>query len=106
MKTLGLDIPDNCTLIFHANGIKVRISLNIPKELRNFIPIDKTHKATEFYIYWVQFDLESKYCNDKNIRSIYNKLLNAAMRDVRVAKQKFLQHQINKLQQTQTQLEF
>ena len=30
MKTSGLDIPDNCTLIFHANGIKVRVSLNIP----------------------------------------------------------------------------
>ena len=106
MKTSGLDIPDNCTLIFHANGIKVRVSLNIPKELRKFIPKERLHKADEFFVYWIQKDIPLEFCSAKNIKEVYEHLLNTAMQNVRMRKQEFLQHQINKLQQMQTQLEF
>jgi hypothetical protein len=41
-----------------------------------------------------------------NIKEVYEHLLNTAMQNVRMRKQEFLQHQINKLQQKQTQLEF
>lgn len=106
MKTSGLDIPDNCTLIFHANGIKVRVSLNIPKELRKLIPKERLHKADEFFVYWIQKDIPLEFCSAKNIKEVYEHLLNIAMQNVRMRKQEFLQYQINKLQQKQTQLEF
>lgn len=106
MKTSGLDIPDNCTLIFHANGIKVRVSLNIPKELRKFIPKERLHKADEFFIYWIQKDIPLEFCSAKNIKDTYEYLLNVAMQNVRMRKQEFLQSQINNLADKITQLEF
>lgn len=106
MKTSGLDLPDNCTLIFHANGIKVRVSLNIPRELRKFIPKERLHKADEFFVYWIQKDIPLEFCSVKNIKDTYEHLLNITMQNIRMRKQEFLQHQINKLQQIQPQLEF
>lgn len=106
MKTSGLDIPDNCTLIFHANGIKVRVSLNIPKELRKFIPKERLYKADEFFIYWIQKDIPLEFCSAKNIKDTYEYLLNVAMQNVRMRKQEYLQSQINNLAEKVIQLEF
>jgi len=106
MKTLGLDLPDNCTLKFNANGIEVRASLNVPKDLFRFLFKGNVHKAPSYLVYSLKYQVNSENVSAKNIRKIYDYLLNNAMRNVREAKRKSLKSQIKNLKATQIKIDF
>lgn len=98
MKISGINLPDNCTLTFTANSIKVRVSLNISKSLLKFVPKGKYSKGATHYVYWVSQDVELKYCSPKNLRGVYSDLLYKAMANVRRMKIELLNSQINSLE--------
>jgi hypothetical protein len=101
MKITGLSLPDNCSLNFHANGIKVRVSLNIEKGLLKYITRDKVSKGDKHYVYWCAKDIPLKHCSAKNIENTYMYLLNNAMINVRKYKQYMLEEQINNIRMIQ-----
>lgn len=106
MKISGLNLPDNCSLHFHANGIKVRVSLNIEPELLKFVPKGKSSKGKNFLVYWCAQDIPLKQCSVKNIEETYKWLLNKCMQNVRRMKQEMLEKQISQLQSKQIKLNF
>ena len=106
MKISGLSLPDNCSLNFHANGIKVRVSLNIEPELLKYVPKGKSAKGDKHLVYWCAKDIPLKYCSAKNIEDTYHNLLNRAMQNVREMKREMLKDQIQKLQNSQTKISF
>lgn len=107
MKISGLDqLPDNCSLHFHANGIKVRVSLNIERELLPYIPKGKVDRGDKFYVYWCSKEIPLAFCTPKNIRETYEYLLNNTMRNVREFKKQHLDSQIKKLESAQKEINF
>jgi len=106
MKISGINFPDNCSLHFHANGIKMRVSINIEKDLIPFVPNGKLQKGDKFFVYWCATEVPLKYCTPKNLSETYNYLLNRVMINVRRMKQEKLHAEINKLENIQTKLDF
>lgn len=106
MKIYGLSLPDNCSLHFHANGIKVRVSLNIEPELLKFVPKGKSAKGDKFFVYWCSINLPLEKCSAKNIEDTFSHLLNVAMQNIRKMKKLMLDDQIRRLEEKQTKLEF
>jgi hypothetical protein len=106
MKVYGFDIPDNCSVSFHDQGIRVRVSLNVPEELQPFIPKESLAKGKEFCVFWVSQDIRWKECSKSLIEKSYHLLLNRVMQNVRVKKQELLERQIVKLKEVQKTLEF
>lgn len=83
MKT-NLAIPDNCILIFTEEGLKMRVTLNIPKDLVEYIPkfyLDKGKKFNTFVLISEVTD-----CTRGGIHSKYNSMVRKAMRMVRYYK--------------------
>lgn len=83
MKT-NLNIPDNCTLIFNKEGLEMRVTLNIPKDLVEYVPkfyLDKGEKFNTFV-------LRSKVinCTYEGIHSKYNSMVERAMLLIRYYK--------------------
>ena len=104
MKVTGLDLPDNCSLKFHANGIEVRVSINISRELAKFCPPEKVTRGDKYLVYWVKQDISLPFCSAKNLEMTYNKLLNTAMQNVRMRKREMLESQIVNLQDRYRQI--
>lgn len=105
MKVIGLDLPENCTITFGVNSIKVGVTLNIPRELLPFMPREKVWKKKQL-IYWVSQEIPLEHCSAKNISDLYYHLLNKAMRNVREKKQLMLSSQIMNLKLQQQKLDF
>jgi hypothetical protein len=105
MKVYGLDIPNNCSVSFCDEGIKIRVSLNVPEELKPFIPKESLAKGQEYCVFWVSQELKWRECSKARIVQSYYLLLNRVMQNVRVKKQELLQHQIDQLKETQKTLE-
>jgi len=103
MKIVGLKLPENCTLTFHANGIDVRVSLNVEKDLLPWLPAERIHKGTMF-VYWIRDTIPLEYCSPKNICSMYNILLKRAMIRVREAKERRLRTEIRYFEELHNQL--
>lgn len=107
MKINGiLPLPDNCSLEWTANFIKVRVSLNIEKELIKFIPKNKLCKGKKFWVYWVAKEIPLVHCTPKNIEETYFNLQRKAMINLRNYKKRMLDNQINNLKFKQTKLKF
>ena len=83
MKT-NLAIPDNCILIFSKEGLEMRVTLNIPKDLVGYVPKFYLDRGKKFNT----FVLRSKVtdCTHGGIHSKYNSMVRTAMRMVRYYK--------------------
>ena len=106
MKTQGLNLPDNCTLKFHANGITVHASLNIPKELLKYISKGRVYKSEHHLVYFLEKEIPLKYCSSKNIREVYLFLINKAMQNLRERKKEMLTNQILRLKEKELKVNF
>jgi len=107
MKISGLpELPDNCSLKFHANGVRVRVSLNIEKELIPLVPKGKLQRGSKFFVYWCAEEIPLIYSTPKNINMVYENLLNRAMRNVRQMKKEMLDSQIRVLKAKQIKIKF
>jgi hypothetical protein len=96
---LNLDLPDNVTLDFNANGVEVFVSLNIPTYLKVYISPNNLYKAKQFYIYKLGFQLESKYITKKNILEVHQMLLVRLMTHIRDYKSLYYKQQAQQLRQ-------
>lgn len=107
MKINGIaDLPDNCSLNWNANNIKVRVSLNVERDLVRFIPKNKLHKGKKFWVYWVAKDIPLIKCTPKNIEETYYHLQRVVMINLRNFKKAKLNSQIKSLKSTQLVLDY
>lgn len=88
MKT-NLELPDNVTLNFDANGAFVRVVLNIPKELVKYVSPNNLSKGGTFNIYQIQQHIPSSNISKNAIMELYRILLARAMSNVRGYKAKY-----------------
>lgn len=83
MKT-NLAIPDNCILIFTKEGLTMRVTLNIPKDLVEYIPKSYLCKGKKFNTFVLISEVTD--CTYDGIHSKYNSMVRKAMRMVRYYK--------------------
>ena len=93
----NLELPDNVTLNFDANGVSVVVSLNIPKELVPFMPKENMHKGKEFNVYSLKMYIPSANISKKNILEVHSILLLKLMSNIRKYKIEWLKHQVRNL---------
>lgn len=78
------DLP-NLHLEFTEDGLKVTVTLNIPKDLRPYLAKNKVQKCKKLYVYWCSYTITCKPTKQVII-DIYNQLMSNAMINVRNAK--------------------
>lgn len=83
MKT-NINLPDNCTLIFSEKRIAMRVTLNIPKELVEYIPKFYLGRGKKFNTFVLHSEVTD--CTYKAIHSTYNSMVGRAMLLVRYYK--------------------
>jgi len=106
MKIHGISLPDNCTLSFHANGVKVGVSLNISKKLLGLMPRNNVWKGNKMFVYVLSKEIPLKYSTPKNMKAAYEHLLNKAMQNIRLKKLELIDDEITQLEQCQQKLNF
>lgn len=104
MKTSGLILPENCNLHFHANGIIVRVSLNIPRNLVSKFDKQRIFKGNDMFVYSIEKELEWEYCSPKNITQVYNLLVTRAMKNIRGKKIQKIKEEVTNLKKVEKQL--
>jgi hypothetical protein len=105
MKT-NLDLPDNVTLKFDANGVFVRVVLNVPKELVPYISPNNRSQGTTFNTYQIHQHIPSIHISYKTIMEVYQVLLTRAMSNVRAYKAKYYEAESKRLNFVPLQLSF
>lgn len=75
----------NLHLEFTDEGLKVTVTLNVPKDLRPYLSKHKVQKCKKLYVYWCSHTITCKPTKTV-IVSIYNQLMSNAMTNVRNAK--------------------
>lgn len=83
MKT-NIDLPDNCTLIFSEKEIAMRVTLNIPRDLVEYIPKFYLSRGKKFNTFVLRSKItEVSY---EAIHSMYNSMVGRAMLLIRYYK--------------------
>lgn len=85
----NLELPDNVSLNFDANGVFVRVVLNIPKELVKYVSPNNLSKGGTFNTYQIQQHILSSNISKNVIMEVYRVLLARAMANVRGYKSKY-----------------
>ena len=85
----------NTHLKFTEFGMKMIVTLNIPKEIVLFMPNKNVFLKNKFYVHWAEMYI--KHPAEKNIVEGYNALMKIVMHNARSGKIKFLEHQKNKI---------
>lgn len=83
----------NYHLEIDGNGVKVWVSLNIEPGLRKYLCHTNIFKAKKFWTYCLRVNIDK--VNGNSIEQAYSSLLNQAMINIREAKKKWLDDQIN-----------
>lgn len=74
----------NTHVEFTNEGIRLVITLNIPKDLIHYMPKCKIQKSNKFYVYWVADTIKDATLN--KLKACYNNLMAVAMTNIRNAK--------------------
>lgn len=83
MKT-SLSIPDNCTLVFDKKGLTMVVTLNIPKDLVEYVPKFYLGRGKKFNTFVLRSEVTD--CTYEAIHSKYSSMVRMAMRMVRYYK--------------------
>jgi len=92
----SFSFPPNVTMMFGDQGIALRLVLNIPKNLRDYVPHKNKGRGKKFNTFIVERQVEGAPSRE-NLENIYSGLLKQAMFEVRVCKlKKILQENTKK----------
>lgn len=89
----------NTHLKFDSEGLKLVVTINIPKDLLRFLPRERTAFKSKHYVYWVTIRIENPNIN--SIKDAYNLLMQNSMVNIRSAKIEQIKQQQIKIQQSQ-----
>jgi len=78
----------NTSISFNANGVFLRVSLNIPPDLAKFLSPNNVTKGKHRHVYALKMHIESDMVCKNNLESVHNMLLNNCMKNIRKAKSK------------------
>ena len=85
----------NFHIEINPNGTTVWVSLNIEPEMKKHLSPNNIFKGDKLWVYALRKEVEN--LNFKTLETTYNELMNRAMINVREAKKKVLDEQIEKL---------
>lgn len=74
----------NTHIEFTQEGVKLTITLNIPKSLVSYMPKNKVNICNKFYVYWVADTIQNATLG--KLKERYNILMRVAMTNIRNAK--------------------
>lgn len=78
----------NTSIEFNANGVWLRVSLNIEPGLAQYLSSNNVFKGRYRTVYSLRSFLESAYICKDSMKNIHNMLLSNCMKHIRIAKQK------------------
>ena len=81
MKIVGLNLPDSATITFHANGIKVKVALNIPKEIVPFVSKNNLQTG-KVNTYFLEKNVPLNVCTARVLKETFYLLLERAKRNI------------------------
>ena len=81
---IDINLPDNCTLIFSEKGIAMRVTLNIPRDLVEYIPKFYLDRGKKFNTFILRSNITD--CTYEGIHSMYNSMVGRAMLLIRYYK--------------------
>ena len=78
----------NTSIEFTANGVWMRLSLNIPPDLGRYLSQNNVVKGKHHWVYGLKCFVESDMVNKKNLEQVHQMLLENCMVNIRRAKEK------------------
>lgn len=78
----------NTSIEFTANGIYVRVSLNIEPGLAKYLSPNNVTRGKQRTVYALRSFIESDLVCKSNLETIQSALLQTCMRNIRIAKEK------------------
>jgi lysyl-tRNA synthetase class I len=85
----------NSHVEFNADGVILRISINIEKRMKPYLSRNNVFKAEKHWVYSLSKQIETPCYS--SLKYTYNLLMTHAMINCRAAKQNVLQREINQL---------
>lgn len=90
---IGLNLHENSSFNFNGVGMLLGVSLNVSKEVSEYLPPSKIRKGEEMYVYFSEYQIPSKFIDVGNVQYVHDCLLKKLMQDIRFAKAKFYEKQ-------------
>lgn len=91
--------PDNVWLDFDGNGVTVKVSLNIPPEIKKYISPNNLYKGSKFWVYALKTHIPSKAITKNSLELVRDELLKRLMSNIRLIKSRHLEEESKKLYQ-------
>ena len=85
MKVKGVELPENCTLEFCDDGIKVTVTLNVSYKLLKYMP-ENTYEGRRFCVYFTSKKVPLPKATPRNIIDTFKYLQSEMMALIRVRK--------------------
>ncbi len=85
----------NTHLEFTKKGVKMTVTINIPRDLVKYMAKNKVHFKEKFYVYWCSKEISK--VNKFEINKTYNFLMKNLMINVRRAKIKMMEDEVKNI---------
>lgn len=93
----NLNFTDNITLEFDANGVTVRVCLNVSPEIAKYVSPNNLVKGGTYNTYVLKMHVASKNITHKNLTLVKDTLLKTLMSNIRLLKSKYLKSESDRI---------